>query len=262
MAEHEQQERVTRRTARAPRARQLTIFRRGGKRPGAGRKPRGVRKMVSHHARPALAPRFPVLVTTRVRAGLPSLRRKEALEVATAAFAACIERADRHGMRLVHFTVQSNHLHLIVEARSAQSLARGMQGLLVRIARGLNRLWHRTGPLFAGRYHARILRSPREVRNALVYVLNNARKHGCHVAGADPCASGSSFDGWKGNPSVRRTFERGVGRAPPTLAPRTWLLARGWRRRGLILVSEVPGSGAQTVSSRGGRAMLRPGDAA
>lgn len=88
------------------------------------------------------------------------------------------EGSERAGFRLVHHAVQSNHAHLLVEARNRSSLSRGIGGLATRIARRLNRLWGRTGGIFADRYHDRILRTPREVRNALRYVLNNARKHG------------------------------------------------------------------------------------
>jgi hypothetical protein len=233
---------VTRRSTgiRGPKLRQLT-FLRGGKRRGAGRKPKGERALVSHATREALAARHPVLVTTRLRAGLPSLRRAEALEVVMAAFAGSVDGADRHGMRLVHFTIQTNHVHLIVEARDARSLSRGMQGLLVRMARGLNRHWGRRGSVFADRYHARSLRSPREVRNALAYVLNNSKRHGCHLASVDPYSSGGLFDGWKRGSPVASSS----GRAPPALPAKTWLLAHGWRRHGLIDPAEIPGRAAR-----------------
>jgi hypothetical protein len=225
---------------RAPQLRQLT-FLRGGRRHGAGRKPKGARPLVSHATREPLAARHPVLVTTRLRAGLPSLRRAAAFEVVTAAFAGSVDGADRHGFRLVHFTIQTNHLHLIVEARDAQSLSRGMQGLLVRIARGLNRLWQRSGSVFADRYDARALRSPREVRNALAYVLNNSKKHGCHLAGRDPYTFGRAFDGWKGGSPLDSPHSGTL----PVLPARSWLLAHGWRRHGLIDPAEIPGRTAR-----------------
>jgi putative transposase len=225
---------------RAPKLRQLT-FLRGGKRRGAGRKPKGDRPLVSHATREVLAARHPVLVTTRLHGGLPSLRRADTLEVVTAAFAGSVGSADRHGMRLVQFTIQSNHLHLIVEARDVRSLSRGMRGLLVRIARGLNRLWRHHGSVFADRYDARALRSPREVRNALAYVLNNSKKHGCHLADVDPYTSGSAFDGWKGGPRVSSDPDR----RELVLPARTWLLAHGWRRHGLIDSAEIPGRAAR-----------------
>ena len=130
-----------------------------------------------------------------------------------------------------------NHLHLVAEAQDREALSRGMQGLLVRVARRLNRLWGRKGRVFVDRYHDRILRSPREVRAALGYVLRNARKHGSQWEDRlDPYSSGRWFDGWR---------ERRVGRQPiepasPVARARTWLLRLGWRRHGLIPLAYVP----------------------
>jgi REP element-mobilizing transposase RayT len=98
--------------------------------------------------------------------------------------------------QVVHHSIQSNHLHLIVEAADRSALTSGMRGLLVRIARGLNRLWGRCGAVFADRFHERELCTLREVHNALVYVLQNLRKHGISLAGPDPLSSGPEFDGW------------------------------------------------------------------
>lgn len=144
--------------------------------------------------------------------------------------------AERFGTRIVHFSVQSNHVHLIVEAQDEGALARAMKGLLVRCARRLNALWGRTGALVDGAYHARALASPREVRNALVYVLQNARKHGIGLAGPDPCSSAASFDGWR--------EPRAADPAFPLPRARTWLLAIGWKRHGPISIRESPSAGS------------------
>ena len=208
----------------------------GGKRCGAGRKPKGGRAGVSHAKRETLAARFPVHVTVRLERGLPSLRRKEAYRVLKGAFGA---GSVRFGFRLIEYAVLSNHLHFIAESSDEHSLARGMQGLSVRIARALNRLWQRVGRVFADRYHARILRTPREVRNALVYVLHNARKHGVWTSrGADPFSSGETFEGWKeerGRREANETGETSNGRATGLLGrARTRLLSAGWKRHGLV----------------------------
>ena len=141
--------------------------------------------------------------------------------------------SERFGFRLVEYAVLSNRVHFIAESNGERSLARGMQGLSVRIARALNRLWRRVGRVFADRYHARPLRTPREVRNALVYVLHNARKHGVWASrGVDPFSSGETFEGWKEENNWRATGL--LGRA------RTWLLRAGWKRHGLVSLSELP----------------------
>ena len=228
----------TKRKGRRKRARQEDLpypAKRGGARRGAGRKPNGSRAGVSHLVRSPLASRNPVHVTARLEKGLPGLRRDDAYQVLRRAFAA---GSERFGFRLVHYTVMSNHLHLIVEAKSRQALSRGMQGLLIRVAKALNRLWERKGTVFADRYHGRILRTPREVRAALAYVLRNAAHHGLRFTGVDPFSSGEDFDGWEKRP------ERGVTGPPPVLAKsRSYLLRSGWRRRRLIGFAEIPGAG-------------------
>ena len=214
----------------------------GGKRRGAGRKPKGKRAGVAHVKRAKLARRFPVLVTLRLAAGLRSLRAKAEHEVLCGALAA----SAKEGFQVVEYSVQSNHLHLMVEAENEGELARGMTGLAVRVARGLNRLWRRVGAVLADRYHARVLRTPSEVRTALVYVLQNARKHGAWVARfADVFSSGPAFDGWR--EKVAESSAGVMARA------RTWLLARGWRRLGLIGMGELPrGAGERRGRARDG----------
>jgi REP element-mobilizing transposase RayT len=204
----------------------------GGRRKGAGRRPKGVQAGVSHRARAALAARFPVHVTLRVREGLPSLRRTQEFAVLRGAIAAGCERS---GFRLVHFSVQANHMHLLVEGTCRVSLARGLQGLAVRMARALNRLWRRWGSVFADRYYDHILRSPSEVGNALRYVLCNARKHGGWSSRArpDPCSSSAWFDGWREHRP--EPIESSI-----TARARTWLLRKGWRRRGLLSLADTP----------------------
>ena len=225
----------------------LPLPRRGGKREGAGRKPKGARAGVSHKPRPPLASRFPVHAGLKVARDLPSLRsHKVAKTIERALWAGC----RREGFRLVHFSIQKRHLHLMVEAKDAQGLSRGMQGLAVRVARRLNKQLGRRGKVFVDRYFSRILRTPSETRNCLVYVLNNARRHdverdrrGEIIARrfreerwVDPCSSGRYFDGWRGARGSPPDAEA------PVAPPGTWLLSAGWLRArgGRIAVDEVP----------------------
>jgi REP element-mobilizing transposase RayT len=133
--------------------------------------------------------------------------------------------SDREGFRVVHFSAQSNHVHLIVEARDKQRLARGLQGLKVRLAKGLNKLWRRRGAVFADRYHALLLKTPRQVRNALRYVLTNAIKHGLKLdpGAPDPFSSGDVFHGWNRIPDL----ELGWTSLGLVAKARTWLLRTG-----------------------------------
>ena len=157
---------------------------RGGARKGAGRKPSGERAGVPHAPRALLQARFPVHVTWRMAPAVWNLRSRRCFGRLQRAFYS----ASRNGFKLVHFSVQGNHLHLIVEAANARALSRGMCGLGVRVARGLNRVMHRHGKVLADRYHAHILRTPTEARHARAYLLQNARKHYALI-GPDPYTS-------------------------------------------------------------------------
>jgi REP element-mobilizing transposase RayT len=201
----------------------LVFTPRGGARPGAGRKPKGPRALVSHKTRASLAARHPVHVTTCVQKGLWNLRCPPVRRTLEAVFDA---GADRFGFRLVHYSIQGNHLHLVAEACDRRALGRGMKGLLVRAAKALNKLWRRKGRVFADRYHSHQLRSPREVRNALVYVLHNAFHHGIRLAGIDLYTSGRWFDGW--------SVSVAAPDANPCVAALSWLLRLGWRRHGPV----------------------------
>ena len=219
---------------------------RGGRRPGAGRRPKGARPGVSHRQRAALASRFPVHVTVRLQQGLPRLRRRAEHAALRAAFAAGCKGVGGSGdFRLCHYAILNDHLHLLAEGRSRAALSRGLQGLLVRIARALNKLWRRRGKVFADRYHDRVLKSPRQVRNAIRYVLQNGRKHAAEgrevsvPASIDTFTSAPWFDGFR-ETIVVRGLEAIVR---PVTEARTWMLTIGWRRHGLLSVHELPAAG-------------------
>ncbi len=144
------------------------------------------------------------------------------------------------GFRLVHFSVQRNHAHLLCEASDATALARGLQGLAIRVAKGINRHLSRRGKVFDDRYHHRILKSPKEVRWALGYVLNNTRKHNAELLAPKHLPrdwldrGGSSapyFPGWRA-PGDELVDARPLTPTCPVVAPATWLLRHGWQRAG------------------------------
>jgi putative transposase len=171
-----------------------------------------------------------VLVTLRARAEIDYLRRGGAL----AALERALSRAHKPWFRIFVYSIQTDHLHLVVEADGRTELIRGVQGLAVRCAKALNRAVGRRGAVWDHRYHARRLRSPREVRRALVYVLLNFRKHLRAAPGIDPCSSGAWFNGWVRPPTPPRG-------PPPVAEARTWLARVGWRRAGgLIDPAEWP----------------------
>jgi REP-associated tyrosine transposase len=186
---------------------------RGGARPGAGR-PRGLH--VSHHGRAGSARPAPYHAVWHTADDVASLRGKKLFRQVRESFRRCHEK---EGFRVVHFSVQGNHLHALVEADSVEELSRGMQGLGVSMAKRINVVSGRKGHAFDDRFFARSLRSPREVANAVQYVLRNhevhARRMGCDVSSPAP-------DAWS---------SAGCAAEPPLTSPaRTWLLAVGWHR--------------------------------
>jgi putative transposase len=196
-----------------PKQLELALPRRGGKRPGAGRKrtrshPGLIGPGVPHVGRPEFAARCPLHITQRIRPGVGHLRtdsRSRLIQIALH------ESSHKFGMQVVHFSIQGNHLHLIVEAQGTESLSRGMQGLAIRIARRLNARLRRRGAVFADRYHAHLLNSRREVANAVRYVVRNYRHH------------------------ARETLPRGfqdplaTSERAPLETPRLWILREGWK---------------------------------
>jgi REP element-mobilizing transposase RayT len=209
----------------------------GGARPGAGRKP-GAQRRDPHRQREPLASRHPCHVTLKVKRDVHQLRSAKLMNELERSWR---EASDRGRFRLVQYSIQVDHVHLIVEASCARDLACGLKSIVARFARAVNRVWHRTGAVLADRCHVHVLRTPREVRNAIAYVLLNARRHLAKrgkalpkPARVDPASSGRWFDGW---------LRGSVGSTdPPVVAPpRTWLLLTGWRQLGLIDPAEVPG---------------------
>jgi REP element-mobilizing transposase RayT len=174
-------------------------------------------------------------VHVTLKAGVRSLRTQRVAQVLLRA----LRESNREWFRIVHYSMQESHMHLIVESEDARALSSGVSGLMVRVARRVNTLLHRRGRFWADRWHGQELGSPRQVRNALVYVLQNHKKHGtsdASRANLDPLSSAASFDGFA---SALPGGFRGAG--PPWLVrAKTWLLGRGWRQHGLIRLTEGP----------------------
>ncbi|HSN29962.1 MAG TPA: transposase [Kofleriaceae bacterium] len=230
---------------------QQELFRHGGKRRGAGRPVTAGRKRASerHLPRPAISKHQPVHVTLRVVDELAALRDRDCYHAIRRAMTRVHAR---HDYRITGVSIQGSHIHLLVEANDAVALARGMQALQISAARRINRAYGkrtdtvRRGRVFVDRYNEEVLTNRRQARHAWSYVLNNWRKHGEQRSGAlrafavDPFSSALAFDGWTEpiDEQWPATYE-----PLPVHAPRTWLLAVGWRMYGLIDPREVPGNG-------------------
>ena len=238
---------------------QLVLFKkRGGKRRGAGRPPKGKRAGSPHKPRPYLHARYPVHVTLRVIAAVGNLRRRcvyQAIREAT------LTTARREDFRIVQLSIQRNHVHLLVEANDKAALAAGMQGFQISAAKHLNAaiskgkpVPRRRGTVFPDRYHAEIITSPRQARHALSYVMNNFRKH--QEDRVEPMSSwtidwfstGIMFPGWA-EYGDEAFLWRGPATYDPLLVyqPRTWLLREGWKKSGSISCREVPSAAREMV---------------
>jgi REP element-mobilizing transposase RayT len=231
----------------------------GGARPGAGRPPNGERAGVSHLKRVEVTGKEPVHVTLRVQPGVRSLREPK---VFAAVRSGLVAGRRRVGFRLVHFSVQRDHVHLLVEASHRHALARGLQGLSIRIARAVNRVLGRHGRLFGDRYQSRVLSSPEAAKAALAYLLLEARtdRRRSGAPALDRCSSAQWFEGFAGqrvgSPVVRREVARGAPDTPVVPA-KSWLLTVGFKRAGLIAASDAPAT--KSADDEQGSLVARPG---
>jgi REP element-mobilizing transposase RayT len=235
---------------------------RGGKRSGAGRPPKGRRAGSPHKKRPALRREFPVHVTLRVHPDFVNLRKRhlyKALREATITVALRELNTNIVGaFRIIHISIQHNHVHMLVEADHAQALSRGMQVFQISAAKHLNaaisidprwRTRRRRGAVFPDRFHEEIITCPRQARNALSYVLNNWRKHRedrARFARAwcvDPYSTGVQFPGWKEREHEDFMWKwRATYQPMVVYLPKTWLLQEGWKLSGPIRYTEIPSS--------------------
>jgi REP-associated tyrosine transposase len=185
-----------------------------------------------HDTRAKVDPRYPLQVTIRAAPGLPSLRSSRVF----GALRRAIARASVDRFRVIHFSIQQDHGHFIVEGDEARRARGGMHGLAIRLALAVNRaLGRRKGKVVGDRYHVRPLTTPRQMRTSMVYVLLNFRKHLKAPAGIDPRSSGPHFSGWHRHARLDSADVASVAVAigpPATVAPTTWMAAVGWQRAG------------------------------
>jgi REP element-mobilizing transposase RayT len=214
--------------------------RRGGRRKGAGRKRVAARPMVPHRRRPALKKTTPAHVTLRVVDDVKRLRRMDAFKIVRRAM---IRAKAKQNFRIVHLSLQGNHIHLVCEADDRMALSRGIQGFKISAAKKLNSARGRDGEVFTDRYHEEILHTPAQVRNAINYCLNNWRKHRedrNSPSRVDPYSTGMHFDGWCDG-TIR--IPEGAETLEPS-PPSCWLLREGWKKGRPISLFATPGSRA------------------
>jgi REP element-mobilizing transposase RayT len=235
--------RLARRALKAPDQLELRLRKpgRGGPRPGSGRKRKA--DAIRHDARPEVTRHRPIHVSLRTHRDVGRLRRRDAYRAVRAAVATCLGRRD---FRIVHLSIQSNHVHLLVEADDKRALANGLRAFMISGAKRLNAVRGRRGQVFTQRYHAVQIGTPLQARRALAYVLNNWRRHREDLDGPaqgraslDPYSTAVLFDGWD---VPFRRFDVPDWYEPMSVqAPRSWLLTAGWRKHPPIGVRDVPG---------------------
>ncbi len=164
---------------------------------------------------------------------------------------AAIQLGISDAFRIIHISIQGNHIHLLVEATDRDALADGMRRLEILVAKKINAALARIGKVFEFRYHRVDITTPRQMRGALAYVSNNWRRHredvttpGAENALIDPYSTAWAFDGWADLDEVP-DWER-----LPSAEPRTWLLRVGWRKHPLISVRELPGPLGSSTSRK------------
>ncbi|HTJ46681.1 MAG TPA: transposase [Kofleriaceae bacterium] len=198
-----------------------------------GRPITGRRMDPRHRTRPEHDARHPVHVVLRVTREVSNLRTRHAYRAIRHAIDRCRARAD---FRIAHMSIQSNHIHLLVEADDKDALRSGMQGFAISAARRLNRELRRPrGDVFAFRYHATAITNPTQARNAICYVVNNWRHHRCDrhdTRRFDPYSTAHAIADWRIEPHPDQL---------PVVRPTTWLLAEGYKRAAWIDPTEIPG---------------------
>ncbi len=202
----------------------------GGKRKGAGRKNRS--KTVSHGAREAVDFKKPLHITKRLKPGLRGLRCKPLkLE-----FEKSLKKAKQKGVHFIHYSLEDNHLHLFVEAADKKALSSGMNSLGTRFAKAVRKKIGGSGSVFEGRYHLKVLKSPRQVKNALAYVLLNHSKHQKLIPYSDDFSSAAHFHEWRrllGNemgPILKNQRECRLALPDHLSEARSWLARAGWKK--------------------------------
>lgn len=202
----------------------------GGRRAGAGRKNRSGK--AGHVQRESVRSSTPLHISWRLEAGLVNLRCGLILKE----FERCAKLAKSTGFSILHFSLQGNHLHLIVEARSNSHLGRGMRSLGCSFGKLLRKISRGRGRVFTDRYHLHVLKTPTETKRALAYVLQNTSRHTKFIYHLDAYSSAAYFSDWKAllgeqvGPILLNRSNLDLPLPDFLGPPRSWLARVGWKR--------------------------------
>lgn len=204
----------------------------GGRRNGAGRK--NLSGTVAHAAREKVDFRKPLHITIRLAEGLSGLRTKHMHEQFTVA----LLNAKAKGLRVLHYSIEGNHVHLLVECADNKALASGMNSFGTSFAKAVRKERGGKGKVFAGRYHLGVQKNPAQMKNTLAYVLLNQAKHENLIPYNDRFSSSQHFNEWKAllgrniGP-ILEDWRPNKNPLPDHLStPKSWLASKGWKIKG------------------------------
>ncbi len=148
---------------------QLTLI----NRKGAGR-PALHDPGIRHTNRPHIKKPASLHLTIKVKKKKAEIKNKSVLKILKRA----ILNARKQGLRVIHFSLEYDHVHLLIEADNNLILGKGMQAFGVTLSKAINRLKKLKGGVYKHRYHFRQISSTRELKIVMNYIFTNGLKHG------------------------------------------------------------------------------------
>jgi putative transposase len=196
----------------------------GGRRKNAGRKNRT--STVNHMKRKKVEAKYPIHITIKLKKGVASLRGPRMV----AAFKSSLRKAKKRGLKVIHYALESNHAHLFAESEDNRTLRSGMASFGSSFGKSVRRLAGGKGSVFNGRYHLQVLKSPRQTKNAMAYVLLNHSKHQGAKPYVDEKSSAVLFGDWRALLGDRYRIDESPPRPQYLSDAESWLGRVGWRR--------------------------------
>ncbi|MEI8348179.1 MAG: transposase [Pseudomonadota bacterium] len=163
---------------------QPTLF--NPKAAGRPRISRSDKTPVPHRLREEIPKKKPVHVVWHLNPHVPPCRRKNILLI----FKKAVLKGRLMGLKVIHFSLMNNHLHLLIETENKKALAKALQSFAISFTKRLKNFnGLKKTPIFKERYFCHILKSLREVKHAIHYILMNGKKAGLSRYDIDPYSS-------------------------------------------------------------------------
>lgn len=137
---------------------------------------------IRHTKRPDLTRPSSLHLTVKIEKSKANLKNKNVLAILKKA----IFNARRQGLKVIHYSLEYDHIHLIIEADNNRTLGKGMQAFGVTLAKAINRMRKVKGQVYKHRYHFRQITSSRQLKNVMTYIFNNGVKHKTSATALSP----------------------------------------------------------------------------